>query len=519
MNNLLAKYGEWVFYLIRLSGPGAKTPAPGKRPLDKSWPKLPAERKESAVDIEYIASELELHLEEGGNIGFAVPKEVIVLDFDANDDLERALNALHLLNIHPPVQKSSRGGHVVFKLDPFDAKEIKSTTKASVDKIAVDIRKSGSQIVVEPSIHINGERYTWQKELPDSWEKLPDLPETWIPQLKSGRKGNQKSKSEKGHFTQFQDGSEPEVTGKPPSQSPTPTSNEVLAEQAKIDGAPQEIGQSFSEGQRHMAALKLAGKYTQMGLKGNEVSAILGQWNAQNNPPMPDAELKKVIDYCLTEESKKGTGQEPENEDDRMMRLQTLSDKLGVQVLDIRRIMGDPVQWQFIVSDRQGKKTPINLRWSVVESQKKFSGVIADTARIRLTKLNTTGWNKHIDEVLALVEDLDPGKEATVDGEYSSWLSNFINSIDKPIRVEEKEKAPIKDSFIKDGHLWFSLLSFGTFVRTALGIRGVNQRELAQWLRSKDKAKKKIVACGDEESNVNTTRSVWGISVDDINKF
>jgi len=271
MNDLLAKYGEWVFYLIRLSGRGAKTPAPGKRPLDKGWQKLPAERKASAVDIECIATELENHLEEGGNIGFAVPKEVIVLDFDANDDLERALDALHLLNIHAPVQKSSRGGHVVFKLDPSDAKKIKSTTKARVDGITVDIRKSGSQIVVEPSIHVNGEQYTWQTELPDSWEELPDLPESWIPQLKSGRKGNEKSKSDKVDFTSSQDESKSEVTGKPPQT----TSNELLAEHAKIDGAPQEIGQSFSEGQRHMTALKLAGNYAQMGLKANEVSAIL----------------------------------------------------------------------------------------------------------------------------------------------------------------------------------------------------------------------------------------------------
>ncbi len=515
MNNLLAKYGEWVFYLIRLSGPGAKTPAPGKRPLDKSWTKLPAERKANAVDIECIASELEYHLEGGGNIGFAVPKEVIVLDFDANDDLVSALDALHLLNIHPPVQKSSRGGHIVFKLDPSDAKGIKSTTKAQVDGITVDIRKSGSQIVVEPSIHVNGEQYTWQTELPETWKELPDLPEDWIPQLKKGRRADQKSKSEKANFTHSQIDLESEVTAEPPK----PTSNALLAEQAKVDGAPEEIGQSFSMGQRHMAALKLAGNYTSLGLKTHEVYAILAQWNAQNNPPMPDVELKKVVDYCLTQESKKGVGQEPENENDRMMRLQTLSDKIGVQVLDIRRIMGDPVQWQFILNDRQGKKTPITLRWSVVESQKKFSGVIADTARIRLTKLNAAAWNKHIDEVLALVEDLDPGKEATVDGEYSSWLYSFINSIDKPMEVRPKERAPLKEAFTKDNYLWFSLLQFGTYVRTALGIRGVNQRELAQWLRSNDKAEKKIFACGSEETDKNSTRSVWGIPTSSTNNY
>jgi len=268
-----------------------------------------------------------------------------------------------------------------------------------------------------------------------------------------------------------------------------------------------------------MAALKLAGNYTSLGLKTHEVYAILAQWNAQNNPPMPDIELKKVVDYCLTQESKKGVGQEPENENDRMMRLQTLSDKIGVQILDIRRIMGDPVQWQFILNDRQGKKTPITLRWSVVESQKKFSGVIADTARIRLTKLNASGWNKHIDEVLALVEDLDPGKEATVDGEYSSWLYSFITSIDKPMEVGLKERAPIKEAFTKDSFLWFSLLQFGTYVRTALGIRGVNQRELAQWLRSNDSAQKKIYACGSDENDKNSTRSVWGIPTDKTNNY
>lgn len=50
-----------------------------------------------------------------------------------------------------------------------------------------------------------------------------------------------------------------------------------------------------SEGDRHTAAVRLAGRYNYKGLTENEVQKLMAQWNGKSKPPLSEFELSKTI--------------------------------------------------------------------------------------------------------------------------------------------------------------------------------------------------------------------------------
>ncbi len=144
-----------------------------KRPIDQGWNRQAAEAWANQIDPAPIVSALAAHIDAGGNVGWAVPPGLLVLD--ADDET----SAGWLCEVLPdaPRQRSRKGVHLVVKAPA--GVDLRQVTELEIaDGIRVDLRTPGrGQIAVEPSIHPTGFAYHWEIELPLDIDQIPDLPE------------------------------------------------------------------------------------------------------------------------------------------------------------------------------------------------------------------------------------------------------------------------------------------------------------------------------------------------------
>src|ERR1019366_7022529 len=103
------------------------------------------------------------------NIGIATGAKsgLAVVDLDGQEGMISG----RLLKLSSPVTALTGSGRQLFYADP------KGKLRNSVKKLAagVDTRGTGGYVVVCPSLHPNGKRYTWEKR-PLSRKVLPPLP-------------------------------------------------------------------------------------------------------------------------------------------------------------------------------------------------------------------------------------------------------------------------------------------------------------------------------------------------------
>lgn len=147
--------------IIRLSSPEHGGTSPGKRPIDTNWPELPAPSEET-VD-EWLA--------EGFNLGVATGHGFVVVDHDHAE----------IPPEFPPTltAKTGSGWHQYYSTS---AKIPNSAKKLSPH---IDVRGLGGQVVIPPSRHVSGVRYTWHLDvsmvpLPKWIEEALALTGKWI---------------------------------------------------------------------------------------------------------------------------------------------------------------------------------------------------------------------------------------------------------------------------------------------------------------------------------------------------
>lgn len=130
--------------IIRLSPHDDPGLHPGKRPLDTNWTKLPPP-DDATVDQ---------WLSDGLNIGVATGYGFIVIDVDLPEIPPEFPETLTV--------KSGRGWHLYYTIP--DGVEIRN----SAGKLGphIDVRGMGGQTVIPPSMHANGTRYTWFRDIP-----------------------------------------------------------------------------------------------------------------------------------------------------------------------------------------------------------------------------------------------------------------------------------------------------------------------------------------------------------------
>jgi hypothetical protein len=155
--------------IIRLSAHDDPGPSPGKRPLDTNWPALPPPTLDT-VDV---------WLSDGCNIGVATGHGFVVVDIDLPEippEFSKTLTA-----------RSGRGWHLYYTIAHLSGGEGLSGIRNSAGKLGphIDIRGDGGQVVIPPSMHASGKRYTWYADVPmaplPAWvERAVALPGKWI---------------------------------------------------------------------------------------------------------------------------------------------------------------------------------------------------------------------------------------------------------------------------------------------------------------------------------------------------
>lgn len=250
--------GELALWLIAVCGASCDGRAhgrshcehAGKTPLDAKWNAAAAARAarglaERGAWIDSLAQ----HVARGGNVGLAVPDDLIVLDADsaaARAWLEGALP-------DAPMQETAKGAHFVARAAP--GADVKARLGVELAPgVLVDLRVGRkSQIVVEPSVHATGALYTWRRELPARASEIPELPSHLLARIADAAK---------------------------PPRAPT--------------GAPRSAGH-VAEGGRNDFLFREASALRR---RGHDEGAILAALAALNEreciPPLPEHELRVI---------------------------------------------------------------------------------------------------------------------------------------------------------------------------------------------------------------------------------
>ena len=235
----------------------------GKRPVLAEWQRIYEARCGTEITPEAVARELAAHVLVGGNVGISIPHGVVVLDCDRTDTyaLVRAVIP------DAPAQRTGRGGHVVCRI-PAGQTFQNGAHLALEPGHEVDLRTSGGQIVVEPSVHASGARYEWDGVwLPPTIAELPELPGRWAASLSAPQ----------------------DRVGSTIERRPAPT------------GGLDDIYGRTREGGRHDKALQISRAAATAGKSAEQILAELLDWGRNSCvPPYEDvADLERIAESAV----------------------------------------------------------------------------------------------------------------------------------------------------------------------------------------------------------------------------
>jgi len=230
-----------------------------KRPLVNAWVQA------ATVDVGQVREWWEEWPD--ANIGFVPGRALLlVVDIDSFEAQERA-QSFGFYDNPVPIVGTGRGKHLYF-LHPEPGTEIGN---CPVLGRGFDIRCNKGYVLLPPSLHPSGRRYTWQ-EIPREPPSLPGpvrrLVLGWVHRRSAPAGGN------------------------PPGEAP------VLSASwgAPIGGVPFLGSGPIPEGQRNMTLLRLAGHHRGRGASEEEVRAEILHANViRCSPPLPVEELEQTI--------------------------------------------------------------------------------------------------------------------------------------------------------------------------------------------------------------------------------
>jgi Bifunctional DNA primase/polymerase, N-terminal/Primase C terminal 1 (PriCT-1) len=220
--------------------------------------------KDATVDLEVVSAWWEGYPE--ANIGLATGARSGVWVVDIDGELgEASLHALEQrMGVLPATVESITGGggrHLFFRLpDSDEVPTIKNTARKIGE--GLDTRGDGGYVVAPPSIHPRGRAYAWSV---DSAAEFADPP-VWLVAMIIAPVVRLDERQPPEHWTQL-----------------------------AHDGA--------EEGARNMTLASMAGRYLRLGIHPAEVNELLLGWNAsRNRPPLPDAEVTRVVTSIAAKE-------------------------------------------------------------------------------------------------------------------------------------------------------------------------------------------------------------------------
>lgn len=200
------------------------------------------------------------------NIGIRTGKEssFIVIDIDSeigHKSFEIFIRQYESLPKTIVSITGSGGKHILFRYPNIKNIVIKNRVNW-LEK--VDIRGDGGYIVVPPSIHPNGRRYTWELTSRPNEVKMAELP-YWLLIIISEDK-DKTTKRETSYWRYILNG--------------------------------------VNQGQRNNAATSLVGHLIRCNVNPAIIIEFMLMWNQKNKPPLPERELESIIRSIARKDSR-----------------------------------------------------------------------------------------------------------------------------------------------------------------------------------------------------------------------
>ena len=216
-----------------------------------SWGRLADGRSATGDRSRHLAS-MAQHVDRGGNLGFAAPSGVVILDAD---DAASAAALTRAGGISKPSPRADGGAHIFFSLP--DGAEITNTCELDLGNgIKADVRGHGAMVLVWPSIHPEtGKRYE-----PMEWpDQFPPIPDYLLEKL----------------------------------TAPVAAVSGLRSWNAPIDDDTS--GPPIAEGSRDRSLYRIACKWRGMGHSHDEIEASLLDLNAKRcEPPLESWQVRKI---------------------------------------------------------------------------------------------------------------------------------------------------------------------------------------------------------------------------------
>jgi len=308
------------------------------------------------------------------------------------------------------VQRTGGGGRqYFFRLPVHMAQTARNTASALAHK--VDTRANGGYVIVPPSKHPSGRVYEWIEgaELDASCSELPELP-AWLQKALSGVARAQ---------------------------------NRTDEDAAKY----AELMNGVGEGSRHDSCLRLAGHLLGKRLDPDIVREQMLLWNERNDPPLPTGEVEKVVnDLAARDMIKNGQAdmlQEPNDDDDREMRLQVIGEEFEIPLSDITRTGGDEPFYEFVMADGMTARVAA----AEMESQQQWRKQLTAAAQRvpRRTDKKGPGWDYWANSMMRAARHVEISDEdATLRGEILSWIESYFDSPGNVV-LQGDEPGPYPD--------------------------------------------------------------------------
>ena len=205
--------------------------------------------------------------------------KVFAIDFDSAEALEY-YKAVYDADVEDTMcQKTGRDGtglHTLFRTNGQKIPLVQPILKKT------DLKGDGSYVVVEPSVHETGRLYKWGhlNPLTDGINDILDPPSGFFDMLQD----HEKRKKEK---------------------EKSASSGNTKKKGKNSEGWEQEILMGVTEGERDVAAAKLAGLYLSKDYAQGDTIVLLKRWNERNVPPLPEKDVEKCVKSIYREHQKK----------------------------------------------------------------------------------------------------------------------------------------------------------------------------------------------------------------------
>ncbi len=245
----LARAGIKVFPVYGVSGSSCtcgkpNCSSPGKHPIPSNG------FKAATTEVETIKAWWADHPD--ANIGLPTGSEngIFVFDIDPKNGGDTSLSSLE--SEHGPLPatlkvKTGSGGQHFYFLYP------KGGARNSAGKLGsgIDVRGDGGYVVAPPSMHVAGDRYSWDGFDAMSRDALVAAPD-WLLEL-------------------------------------------THASDSRSDGLAQDASGGIKEGERNSTLFSLAGSMRAGGMQEDEIFEALLRVNSKRcDPPLPEAEVHRI---------------------------------------------------------------------------------------------------------------------------------------------------------------------------------------------------------------------------------